>query len=119
MPFCHHGLLVDSSLHALLFTTGLPTASASYLGYIAYGLGLEGVPDPTRSQRLVSQGKKPLTVLSEFGKGSRGAQQRVHACVCGRGVMGSGGASAKEGRGGILVFCPLSVWCNGSVSLPL
>lgn len=28
------------------FTTGVPTASASYLGYAAYGPGLKGVPGP-------------------------------------------------------------------------
>lgn len=47
------------------FNTGVPTASASYLGYAAYGPGLKECL-VLRGTRSVTPGKKPMMTPLEF-----------------------------------------------------
>lgn len=96
------------------FTAGVPTVSASYLGYAAYDPGRKGVPGPTWGKDGYS-GKKARdratgVCLTPESKGMC-ASTPVCACVCGCEDAGGGEAAEAEGRDPALlcVICHLAV----------
>lgn len=56
VPFSRHGVLAGRGLRALLLPQGL---RGSYLGHMAYGLGLEGLPGPAWVQGWFLRERSP------------------------------------------------------------
>lgn len=92
------------------FTTGLPTASASYLGYVAYGSGPTGMPGPTWHEVGFS-GKDARDYVMRVCLTPKSKGVHASTPVCARLYVDVGSGEAVEGLGGILLssICHLAV----------